>query len=62
MKKIRSSQAAIPCTELSKTQLFPVNIVKYVKWENLDWTGKFLLLKIPPEPRYCERLTGISKR
>ena len=27
-KKIRSSQPAIPYTELSKTQLFPVSIVK----------------------------------
>ena len=27
MKNIRSSQATIPCTELSKTQLFPVSIV-----------------------------------
>ena len=36
--------------------------LKYEKWENLDWTKKFLLLKIPTDPRYCERLTGISKR
>ena len=32
MKNIRSSQAAIPCTELSKnlgkTELFPVSIIK----------------------------------
>ena len=27
MKKIRSSQGAILCTELSETQLFPVSIV-----------------------------------
>ena len=33
-----------------------------MKWETLDWTKKFLLLKIPTEPRYCKRLTGISKR
>ena len=32
------------------------------KWDNLDWTKKFLLLKIPTDPRYCEGLTGISKR
>ena len=31
---------------------------KYKKWENLDWTKKYLLLKIPTDPRYCERLTG----
>ena len=29
MKKIRSSETAIPCTELSKTQFFLVNIVKF---------------------------------
>ena len=31
MKNIRSSLAAILCTELSKTQLFPVSIVKLRK-------------------------------
>ena len=36
--------------------------LKYEKWENLDWTKKFLLLKIPTVPQYCERLTDISKR
>ena len=36
--------------------------LKYEKWENLDWTKKFLLLKISTDPRYCERLTSISKR
>ena len=36
--------------------------LKYGEWETLDWTEKFLLLKIPTEPRYCERLTSISKR
>ena len=36
--------------------------LKYEKWENLDWTKKSLLLKIPTDPRYCERLTSISKR
>ena len=33
-----------------------------MKWEILDWTNKFLLLKIPTERRYCERLAGISNR
>ena len=36
--------------------------LEYVKWETLDWTKKFLLLKIPTDPRYCKRLTGISNR
>ena len=36
--------------------------LKYGEWETLDWTEKFLLLKIPTDPRYCERLTSISKR
>ena len=27
MKKIKSSQPAIPCTELTKIQLFPVSII-----------------------------------
>ena len=31
MKKIRSSQAAALCTKLSKTQLFPVSIIKFKK-------------------------------
>ena len=35
---------------------------KYVEWETLNWTNKFLLLKITTDPRYCERLTGISER
>ena len=30
MKKIRSSQVAIRCTELSETQLFPVSIVNTI--------------------------------
>ena len=36
--------------------------LKYMKLETLDWTEKFLLLKIPTYLRYCERLTGTSKR
>ena len=36
--------------------------LKYVKWENLNWTEKFLLPKISTDPQYCERLTSISKR
>ena len=31
MKKIRSSQAAILCTELGAKQLFPMNIVNTLK-------------------------------
>ena len=33
-----------------------------MKWVTLDWTKKFLLLKIPTDPRYCKRLSSISKR
>ena len=29
---------------------------------DLGLKKKFLLLKIPTDPRYCEKLTGISKR
>ena len=36
--------------------------LKHVKWETLDWTKEFLLLKIPTDPRHCKRSTGISKR
>ena len=36
--------------------------LEYVKWETLDWTKKFMLLKILTDPQYCERSTGISKR
>ena len=36
--------------------------LKFVKWETLDWTEKFLLWKIPTDPHYCQRLTSISKR
>ena len=35
---------------------------KYVKWETLNWTKEFLLLKIPTDSRYYEGFTGISKR
>ena len=34
-KKIRTSQTDIPCTELSKTQLFPVSIVNFD--DTCDW-------------------------
>ena len=40
----------------------PLLSLKYEKWENLDWTKKFILLEIPTDPRYCERLTGISEK
>ena len=32
LKKIRSNQPVILCTELSKTQLLPVSIAKYTSW------------------------------
>ena len=35
---------------------------KHVKWEILEWTEKILLLKIPTDPQYCEKLATISKR
>ena len=33
-----------------------------MKWQTFDWTEKFQLLKIPTDPRYCERVTSISER
>ena len=34
--------------------------LKYEKWETSDWIEKFLLLKIPTDPQYCQRLSKIT--
>ena len=53
MKKVRGSQLAIPCAELSKTQLFPVTIVKFtISFQltlssNNNWVDKIVSV-FPP--------------
>ena len=58
MEKVRSNQAAIPCTELSKTQLFSASIVKFNGFSSillannqkcvLGWTyAPLLRFKVP---------------
>ena len=48
MKKIRSNQALQSCTELSKTQIFPVSIVKdtYLKEQSVKVFFKLLKKKL----------------
>ena len=45
MKKIRSSQADTLCTDLSKTQLFPVMIIKGSSPEHKTYPEKNKLTK-----------------
>ena len=53
MKNVRSCQAAFSCTELSKTQFFPVSIV------NLQ-TRKFLKTRINPrKPEFVGMRTNV---
>ena len=61
-KAILLNRIKRPIVRLLSLLLLLLLSLKYEKWEDLDWTKKFLLSKIPTDPWHFKRFTGISKR